>query len=67
MSLIKFFVLAQLKVEQFVKETEGASGIEYAIIAAMVAVIIIGFSSSIQSGISNIFTQIKAALPAASS
>ncbi|EIK96540.1 Flp/Fap pilin component [Pseudomonas sp. M47T1] len=67
MSLIKFFVLAQLKVEQFIKETEGASGIEYAIIAAMVAVIIIGFSSSIQNGISAIFTKIQAALPAASS
>jgi len=67
MSLIKFFVQAQVKVQAFLQDQEGASGIEYAIIAAMVAVIIIGFSGDIQDGISNIFTEIKKALPAASS
>ncbi|WP_027979628.1 Flp family type IVb pilin [gamma proteobacterium L18] len=63
MSFIKYFIHAQLKVEQFMKETEGASGIEYAIVAAMVAVVIIGLSTGIQTGIKSIFTSIKSALP----
>ncbi|WP_130905761.1 MULTISPECIES: Flp family type IVb pilin [unclassified Pseudomonas] len=45
-----------------VKDTEGASGIEYAIIAAMVAVVLAGFSSGVKTAISTTFTSIKAAL-----
>ena len=45
-----------------VKDTEGASGIEYAIIAAMVAVVLAGFSSDVKTAISTTFTSIKAAL-----
>lgn len=41
------------------KDTEGASGIEYAIVAAMVAVIITGFSTDIGGKISTIFGSIK--------
>ncbi|MGF6088350.1 Flp family type IVb pilin [Pseudomonas sp. 18173] len=44
------------------KDTEGASGIEYAIIAAMVAVVLAGFSTGVQTAISATFTTIKAAL-----
>ncbi|MNN82355.1 Flp/Fap pilin component [compost metagenome] len=41
------------------KDTEGASGIEYAIVAAMVAVIIAGFSTDIGGKITTIFGSIK--------
>ncbi|CAI8899991.1 pilus assembly protein Flp/PilA [Pseudomonas sp. IT-P258] len=44
------------------KDTEGASGIEYAIIAAMVAVVLAGFSTGVQTAITTTFTAIQAAL-----
>lgn len=40
-------------------DTEGASGIEYAIVAAMVAVVIVGFTTDISKSISTTFTAIK--------
>ncbi|WP_130931416.1 Flp family type IVb pilin [Pseudomonas sp. Sample_24] len=45
-----------------VKDTEGASGIEYAIVAAMVAVIIAGLSGGIGTEITTVFGKIKDAL-----
>jgi pilus assembly protein Flp/PilA len=44
------------------RDTEGASGIEYAIIAAMVAVVLAGFTTDIKAAITTTFTTIKAAL-----
>ncbi|POF39647.1 pilus assembly protein [Pseudomonas laurylsulfativorans] len=44
------------------KDTEGASGIEYAIIAAMVAVVLAGFSGGVQNAITATFNTIQAAL-----
>ncbi|MCP2023633.1 Flp family type IVb pilin [Pseudomonas laurylsulfatiphila] len=44
------------------KDTEGASGIEYAIIAAMVAVVLAGFSTDVSTAIKTTFTTIKGAL-----
>jgi pilus assembly protein Flp/PilA len=44
------------------KDTEGASGIEYAIVAAMVAVVIAGLSGGMGTTITNIFGSIKTAL-----
>jgi pilus assembly protein Flp/PilA len=44
------------------KDTEGASGIEYAIVAAMVAVVIAGFGTDIGTKVSAIFTSIKGGL-----
>ncbi|AWY42606.1 Flp family type IVb pilin [Pseudomonas putida] len=41
------------------RDTEGASGIEYAIVAAMVAVVIVGFTTDISKGVSDTFTAIK--------
>ncbi|MCY1550288.1 Flp/Fap pilin component [compost metagenome] len=52
MSLIKKF-------KKFSKEEEGASGIEYAIVAAMVAVAIITFSPGIKNGVSDTFEAIS--------
>jgi pilus assembly protein Flp/PilA len=44
------------------KDTEGASGIEYAIVAAMVAVVIAGLSNGIEGKITAAFTAISNAL-----
>jgi len=44
------------------KDTEGASGIEYAIVAAMVAVVIAGLSTGMGNSITTIFGKIKTAL-----
>ncbi|MBV6826205.1 Flp family type IVb pilin [Pseudomonas sp. PD9R] len=44
------------------KDTEGASGIEYAIVAAMVAVVIAGLSAGISTDLTTVFTSIKNAL-----
>ncbi|MDD2104103.1 MULTISPECIES: Flp family type IVb pilin [Pseudomonas] len=44
------------------KDTEGASGIEYAIVAAMVAVVIAGLSGGIGTDLTTMFTSIKNAL-----
>lgn len=41
------------------KDTEGASGIEYAIVAAMVAVVIAGFGTGIGDKLMVIFNGIK--------
>jgi pilus assembly protein Flp/PilA len=48
--------------KDLVRDTEGASGIEYAIIAAMVAVVLAGFSVNIRAAITTTFTAIQAAL-----
>lgn len=44
------------------KDTEGASGIEYAIVAAMVAVVIAGLSGGVGTSITTMFGTIKTAL-----
>ena len=45
-----------------VKDTEGASGIEYAIIAGMVAVALANFVAPIKAAVTTMFTTITAAL-----
>lgn len=47
------------KVRKFKKEEEGASGIEYAIVAAMVAVAIITYSDTIKTGVDDTFKKIS--------
>lgn len=54
------FLTRQAKL--FSQRTEGASGIEYAIIAAMVAVVIAGLSPDVQTAVTGIFTKIKTGL-----
>jgi pilus assembly protein Flp/PilA len=44
------------------KDTEGASGIEYAIVAAMVAVVIAGLSTEMGTSITTLFGTISTAL-----
>lgn len=45
-------------VREFIKRNDGASGIEYALVAGMVAVAIAVFVPTISSAISGIFTTI---------
>lgn len=53
---------AMLKAYIFLKNNDGASGIEYAIIAAMVAVVLAGFTTSISGGVEDIFEKIQEAI-----
>ncbi len=53
--------LSQLFMD-FLREDEGASGIEYALVAAMVAIGIISFVTPVREAIVGIFTQIQTEL-----
>ena len=48
--------------KNLVKDTEGASGIEYAMIAGMVAVALAAFVTPIKTAVSAMFTTISGAL-----
>jgi pilus assembly protein Flp/PilA len=48
--------------KQFLRRKDGASGIEYAVIAAMVAVVLAGFVTPISTSITTMFDKIKAIL-----
>lgn len=50
-------------VREFIKRNDGASGIEYALVAAMVAVALVAFVPTISAGVTSIFTSIQGALP----
>ncbi|MCU1757235.1 MULTISPECIES: Flp family type IVb pilin [Pseudomonas] len=50
------------KAKLFFQRTEGASGIEYAIIAAMVAIALAAFVTPISGSIDTMFTTIKNAV-----
>lgn len=52
----------QLKVSSFFKREDGASAIEYAIIAGLIAVVIIGATTVLGEGIVATFDKITAAL-----
>ncbi|WP_017903790.1 Flp family type IVb pilin [Pseudomonas asplenii] len=54
----RLYVQAQL----FINRKEGASGIEYAIVAAMVAVVIAGLSTGIGGKIKSLFEGISSGL-----
>lgn len=44
---------------RFIRDEEGASGIEYALVAAMVAIALVTFVDPINSAISTIFEEIR--------
>ncbi|HZV61815.1 MAG TPA: Flp family type IVb pilin [Methylophilaceae bacterium] len=50
------------KLVEFYHDEEGASAIEYALVAAMVAVVLVTFVTPIRNAVSTIFTSIQAAL-----
>lgn len=47
-----------IRLKMFYSREDGASGIEYAIVATLVAVVLAGFSGPISTAVSNIFDQI---------
>jgi pilus assembly protein Flp/PilA len=49
-------------IQRFLNDEEGASGIEYAMIAGMVAVVLAGSTTSIRDSITAIFTKVAAEL-----
>lgn len=49
----------------FIRDEEGASGIEYALVAAMVAVALVTFVTPVREAIVSVFTGIQTALTAA--
>ncbi|MGY4492194.1 Flp family type IVb pilin [Pseudomonas sp. TE3610] len=53
---------AKQAITRFLKRTDGASGIEYAIIATMVAVALVAFSGPIAAKVTVMFTSIRDAL-----
>ncbi|RRQ21440.1 Flp family type IVb pilin [Thiohalobacter thiocyanaticus] len=52
-------------VVSFIRDEEGASAIEYVLIAAMVAVALVAFVTPIRTAVTAIFTDIKTALEGA--
>ena len=57
-------MIAQFKsaVINFIRDEEGASAIEYALIAAMVAIALVAFVTPIRTAVTGIFNQIQTAL-----
>lgn len=51
---------------EFFDDEEGASAIEYVLIAAMVAVALVTFVTPIRTAVTSIFTEIQTALTSAS-
>ncbi len=49
-------------IQRFLNDEEGASGIEYAMIAGMVAVVLATSSDAIRTSITTIFTRVSTAL-----
>jgi pilus assembly protein Flp/PilA len=57
--MLKLYVHTQL----FFKRKDGASGIEYAIIVALVALVIVGAGTGLGTKISTIFTNMSNKMP----
>ena len=62
--LSKLFLL-QLKISSFFKREDGATAIEYAIIAGLISVVIIGAAGLLGEEIVKVFESIKTALTGA--
>ncbi|MFT3857965.1 MAG: Flp family type IVb pilin [Aquabacterium sp.] len=45
-------------IQAFLKDEEGASGIEYALVAAMVAVVIASFATPVKTAVGTVWTNI---------
>lgn len=54
--------LSKKRFIQFIRDEEGASAIEYALIAAMVAIALVAFVDPINTAVKAIFTSIQTAL-----
>jgi pilus assembly protein Flp/PilA len=56
------FLKLYVKVRVFFESTEGASAIEYAIVAAMVAVVVVVFITPIGDAVNTMFTNLNTGL-----
>lgn len=54
--------LLRNKTRRFLKDEDGASAIEYAVIAGLIAVVMIGAAKLVGIEISNVFTTVKTEL-----
>ncbi|PSJ48141.1 Flp family type IVb pilin [Zobellella endophytica] len=59
---ISFWLCAKSHSLRFIKEDKAASGIEYVLIAVMVAVVLTAFSGPIATAVTSIMTSIQTAL-----
>ena len=50
------------KVMQFIRDESGATAIEYALIASLIAVVIIGAVQTVGNKVSTVFTEVGGAL-----
>lgn len=64
---MKLFTTLRSKFERFFQDEAGASAIEYAIIAGLIAVAIMVGARVLGTGISDMFSSIATALPAVGS
>lgn len=62
MSLTRLFVSTQLRIESFFKDKEAASAIEYVLIAAMVAVVIVVFITPLGNAVKSTLNDVLEAL-----
>lgn len=62
MFLTALYVECHIRVNSFIKDKEAASGIEYALLAAMVAVALIAFVPTISAKLGTMFTSLQNAL-----
>lgn len=65
MFITQLYVRAYVSVLAFMKNREAASAIEYAIVAAMVAAVIVTFMTPIGDSVKGIFTKIQTGLTGA--
>ncbi|WP_435605943.1 Flp family type IVb pilin [Pseudomonas knackmussii] len=63
MNLKDFSLNVYCKVKAFAKDKEGATAIEYAVIAGLIVVAIVGTLQVLGPQLNGIFEQISAALP----
>ena len=57
-------IIFREKIRDFFKNEEGASAIEYSIIAALIAVVIVGAVTDVGEQVNGVFEQIRDALTA---
>jgi pilus assembly protein Flp/PilA len=55
-------IFSKVRFTEFLRDEEGASAIEYALIAAMVAIALVAFVPTINAAVTAIFQQIEDAL-----
>jgi pilus assembly protein Flp/PilA len=54
------------KIKNFVREEEGASAVEYGLLVALIAVVIIGAVTALGNALSGMFTQVAGTISGAS-